>query len=361
MSDHVLIEDLGGEKLFVRLDPGCEACLRQCVKVSEVVTTCGRQERRRRGQLRTPLGTVFLCSDDDDDVSSARRFRSRIEVMGGAIQLLLDAQTAARDAGKRDTKRITHNLRTLCSRIQLEIYSIASQEKIAGQFDGASQKRILQDALLEEPEESASALLRVLKNCQAMAHEFSVFERLEGSHPTDIRPMPHVLHQVVRNVIAFFFQDFQANSISVRQSQSDTRVRLDYETFSVALYYILDNATKYCADGSQLNVRFVTGFGLTLLLEMTSLQVDEAEAEKIFDEHYSGRVARKMGIAGQGIGMYQAKKLLALGDVDVRFRPGAPLQGGLKDAGYAYNTIEIHFPEGLIVDENGAVHRPRRR
>jgi signal transduction histidine kinase len=353
MSDHTLIEDLAGEKLFVKLDPGCEACLKKCVKESEVVTDCGLDGRRRRGRLSTPLGTVFLCTDDQDDISSAKRFRSRQQVIGGAIQLLLDAREAAKDAAKRDTNRITHNLRTLCSSVLLELYSIASQEQIVETSDGMSQKRVLRDALLEDPDESAAALLRVLKNCQAMAHEFSVFERLDSSRLTDVRLMPHVLHRVVKNVIASFFQDFQNSGITVRQWPSETRVKLDYETFSVALYYILENATKYCSHGSQINVRFENREGLALLFEMTSLRVEEDEAERIFEEHYSGKTARAMRMNGLGIGMYLAKRLLALGGIGVRFIPGAPLPSGLKDAGYAHNTIEIRFPQSLLLQDGG--------
>jgi signal transduction histidine kinase len=360
MADHALIEDSAGEKLFVKLDPGCEACLRQCNKASEVVSDCVRPGRRRRGRFDALLGSVFLCTDAEDDIRSAKRFRSRIEVMGGAIQLLLDARDSAQQAARRDAKRITHNLRTLCSRISLEVYSIASQEQIVAETDGVSQMRVLRDALLEEPDETASVLLRVLKNCQAMAHEFSVFERLDSSRLTDIRPMPHVLHRVVRNVVAFFFQDFQSSGITVRQSPSDTRVKLDYETFSVAMYYILDNATKYCAHGSHLNIRFETNNGLRLLLEMTSLQVDPDEADKIFDEHYSGRTARLVHMNGNGIGMYLSKRLLFLSGIGIRFIPGPLVQSSLKNAGYAYNTIEISFPRNLIADDS-ARKRPSRR
>lgn len=359
MTDHALIEDSAGDKLFVKLDPGCEACLRQCDKASEVVSDCARVGRRRRGRFDALLGTVYLCTDAEDDVRSSKHFRSRIEVMGGAIQLLLDTRDSAREAARRDAKRITHNLRTLCSRVSLELYSIASQEQLVAETDSASQMRVLRDSLLEEPDETAAVLLRVLKNCQAMAHEFSVFERLDSSRHTDVRPMPHVLHRVVRNVVAFFFQDFQSSGITVRQSPSDTKVKLDYETFSVAMYYILDNATKYCAHGSRLNIRFEEKDGLRLLLEMTSLQVGLDEAESIFDEHYSGRTARLLQMNGTGIGMYLANRLLSLGKIGIRFIPGPLIESSVKNAGYAYNTIEILFPRDLIVEDSARKHPSR--
>jgi len=206
------------------------------------------------------------------------------------------------------------------------------------------------------PEESASVLLRVLKNAQAMAHEFSVFERLESLRVTDIQPRTHTLHKIVRNGVASFYQDFQAKSITVRQAPSEVRVNLDYEIFSVAMYYVLENAAKYCAHGSLLNIRFENVSGLKLVLEMTSLQVDESEKERIFSEGYSGRVARSLNMNGNGIGMSQAKKLLSIENINIRFIPGSALQTSIKDAGYAYNTIEIEFSDTHVLAD-GSVRR----
>lgn len=263
--------------------------------------------------------------------------------------MLLDTREAAKAEGRKEANRLTHNLRTLCSKTSLELFNIASQEQLVSESDALSQRRVFKDALLKDPDESAAVLLRVLKNTQAMAHEFFVFERLDASRVADIRPLTHTLHKVVRNVVASFYQDFQNKSITVRLSASETCVRFDYETFSVALYYILDNASKYCAHSSLLNIRFENVGGLKLLLEMTSLQVDESEKEEIFTENYSGRVAIHMKKHGKGIGMYLAKRLLSLSNIGIRFIPGPPLQAGFKDAGYAHNIIDIHFPESSVI------------
>lgn len=102
MPDHMLIDDLAGDRLFVKLDPGCETCLRQCTSASEIVTHCGSPTRRRRGKHNAALGVVFLCTDDSDEINSSKRFRTRIEIMGGAIQMLLDAKEKARVEGKSE-------------------------------------------------------------------------------------------------------------------------------------------------------------------------------------------------------------------------------------------------------------------
>lgn len=356
---HILLIDAKGNKLLSQIDPTCEKCLANCHVESELTDACGVSGQRRRGRLRSDsVGTAFLCSPERDDLKSSKRFRAKLSLLHGTLPMAIDIRDAARANGRKEASRIVHNLRTLSGRVSLEIYSLANQESLA--TDAQTQLRMLQQNIAENREETASVLLRLLKNSQAMSNEFAVLERLDPLQANDVRPFWHSIHKVVKNSTSLFFQDLQNKSIRIYQSNCNHEVLVDYETFSAGFYYILENACKYAAHSEPISIAFnlETSGTLTLSLTMNSLEVLPREAEKIFDEGYSGEVAKARALHGKGLGMFLARELFQLNNVGVRFIPGFPLRNGLKEFSYAQNSIELVFPK-VIVKPNGSGRNAR--
>jgi signal transduction histidine kinase len=294
------------------------------------------------------VGTAFLCSPEKDDLYSSKRFRAKLSLLHGTLPMAIDVRDAARAAGRKEASRIVHNLRTLSGRVSLEIYSLANQESLA--TDAQTQLNMLQHNIVGNQEEAASVLLRLLKNSQAMSNEFAVLERLDPQQAKDFKPLWHSIHKVVKNSTSLFFQDLQKKSIRILQSNCSHEVLVDYETFSAGFYYIIENACKYSAHSEPISISFyleVSG-ALTLSIMMNSLEVRSHEAEKIFDEGYSGEVAKARTLNGKGLGMFLARELLQFNNVSVRFFPGSTSRNGLKEIAYAQNTIELVFPKSLV-------------
>lgn len=345
MSEHSLLFDSNGVRLLSRLDPGCEACLLSCNAGSEITSICGKNEIRRRGMIsESSLGAAYLCSSICDDIKSSKKFKGKLLNLHSMLPMAIDVRNNAQEIGKRDANRIIHNLRTLSGRISLEIYSIVSQEALS--VDATSQHSALIQAIEKDPQESSEILLRLLKNSQAMANEFAVLERLDPVRINDIKPQWHKIHKIVKNSVSLFYQDLQKHSLKLNLLNCNHEVLVDYETFSAGLYYILENATKYSAHATEMSVSFgddtITG-SLCLRLTMISLTVEEKETDRIFEEGYSGVVAKKRRLNGEGLGMFLAKQLLLLNDISIKFLAGNPTRNALPEISYAKNTIEITF------------------
>ncbi|AME28771.2 hypothetical protein AXG89_33820 (plasmid) [Burkholderia sp. PAMC 26561] len=262
--------------------------------------------------------------------------------------MAIDVRNAARTEGRREASRIVHNLRTLSGRVSLEIYSLANQDSLTA--DAQSQLNTLKRNIAGNQEETASALLRLLKNSQAMSNEFAVLERLNPQRRIDIKPLWHTIHKVVKNSTSLFFQELQQKSIKISQSNCNYEVLIDYETFSAGFYYILENACKYSAHSSSIAISFVSdGVGsLVLSLSMNSLEVKCDEADKIFSESYSGEAAIARKSNGMGLGMFLARELFQISGIGVQFYPGVPTRNSFKEMAYAQNTLEITFPKAIV-------------
>ncbi|MEM5403792.1 hypothetical protein [Paraburkholderia unamae] len=346
---HVLLVDTAGNKLLSQIDPGCDRCLESCHVESELTLSCGKPGARRRGRLESEkMGVSFLCSPEADDIRSSKRFRAKLSLLHATLPMAIDVRDSARATGRKEANRIVHNLRTLSGRVSLEIYSLANQESLT--TDAQSQLSVLKGNIAENQEETASALLRLLKNSQAMSNEFAVLERLDPQRTNDIKPWWHQIHKVVKNSTSLFFQDLQQKSIRITQSSCNYEVLIDYETFSAGFYYILENACKYSAHSSSISVSFeiASSGALVLSLYMNSLEVKHNEAEKIFDEGYSGEVARARTLNGKGLGMFLARELFQINGLSVRFYPGVATGNGFKEMAYAQNTLEIVFPKAIV-------------
>ncbi|ETJ39846.1 hypothetical protein Q604_UNBC06268G0001, partial [human gut metagenome] len=64
----------------------------------------------------------------------------------------------------------------------------------------------------------------------------------------------HEVHRVLMSIFYVFFPDFTDNDVRVKISETKETALLDYETFNISLYYIIENITKDIRPGSQLDV-----------------------------------------------------------------------------------------------------------
>ena len=120
------------------------------------------------------------------------------------------------------------------------------------------------------------------------------------------------------SIFYVFFPDFTDNDVRVKISETKETALLDYETFNISLYYIIENITKYIRPGSQLDVNISRdSYSLKIEFSMVSLYLHPEEEIKIFMEGYSGIEAKKISKNGSGLGLFTAKKYLAKSNADV--------------------------------------------
>ena len=143
-------------------------------------------------------------------------------------------------------------------------------------------------------------------------------------------------------VLYMFFCDFNENKIYVAVEDFHEKVNIDFESFQVAIYHIIENMSKYIAPKTNAEIKFRIEKGVQyVVFEMTSLYLNHGEEDDIFKEGYSGELAKKISKQGKGIGMYRAKKLIELNGGTIIFEPGEKVEKIIDGISYARNKIEI--------------------
>lgn len=348
--DHVLLLDSTGKTIVSRLDPGCrEGCYELTTVGTEKCKSCANGTSRRRGKLVGSMGTVFYCSDDPDLINSKRLFQRQLAFYSEALLAFKELREETIKKLQVENRRLIHNLTTLNSHILQEVYAITPQEKLVGGPQAQIQE--IRDALIKNPDQAASAALRILKNAVAARTEMQIVRRFQPTESmAPLNQKPHVIHRVVTNALITFFQDSQEQNITWTLSQSTHKVFFDYETTSAAMYRLFENAVKYCKPGTNINIEFKPlRSAFVMSLSMTSLWIGDDEKERIFDEAYSGKVAKGQKLSGDGLGLFFVREMLRLNGASIEFEPNLP--GNPKFEGiYGENQFVIRFPPGSFDD-----------
>lgn len=351
IEDIVHIELSNGNILYSNKPKACDYCMSECHSNSEKVLCKTFNEKRRRGKAESEEGFVYFCSSNKNLLKSSRTFKSEINGLARTTYKLREIRETISDQKKSDVRRLIHNLTSLNAHTIQEMYSIVPQEEMTKGWK--EQLEVIEKFLLKNPKESSMAFLRVVKNIFAMKTEFSVFNILIDGR-RDVKKKPHNIRKVILNVYHTFFQDFNDKGLQLRIDNDNTRLAIDYESFRVALYHILQNATKYCLNDSSININFRDKKdSFNIVIEMTSLLIEPAEMKKIFDENYSGYYAKKSGLEGAGIGMGTAKKLLELNNADLivnRVKHEREIKA--DDLIYTQNEFTIKVNKEYVFDES---------
>ena len=217
------------------------------------------------------------------------------------------------------TEELLHNLTTLNTYSIHDLFSLIPQDALAKNIN--TQKEIVKNILIEKPNVSASTLLQLIKYNLALKVEFSVFEKTLKEYPL-VQKMEDSIRNVILSILQIFITDFNDKNITVSLDSSEKRLQLDYDSFSVSLYYIFDNAVKYCSRNTHFKIilkEFPDCF--SVLFDMLSIRIEDDEIEKLYMKNYRSEIAKKMNAKGSGIGMFRILKTLKLNDAELIIKP----------------------------------------
>ena len=316
----------------------CEVCNDHIVTKDCPITNI----KSRFGKIVTKRGLTFLCTDE---IKTTKLFKDRLSVFDSTLKplekLAIEIKLKVSEEEKKRTKRLLHNLISLNGHNIQELYALVPQEILTANLE--DQINIITDLLSENPKEAALTFLRIAKHNIAMKTEFSVFKKLFENNPA-LEFSNHPLRKVILNILHTFFQDFSDKHVYVRVNDNNTRVNLDYDSVHVAIYHIIDNASKYCIPNREIIIDFIDSDKyLTVLFNMTSIIIEDDEVEKIFEESYSGRNAQKNNKSGDGIGMFRVKRLLDLNKATILVNRDYQRIERYKNVDYGRNIFEIRF------------------
>lgn len=342
--NHTQLKLVDGRVLVAELDPKCRECVEDTQNESEITNNCGLTGRRRRGRAITPLGEVFLCTDEQDLVNSSRKFKTELNGLKRQLSGISKGIALVEERHLSDSRRLSHNITKLNAHIIQEIYALVPQSKMAQCKNNAAQIDLILRKIAESSNEFAKGVLRVLKNAHAIGVEFSVFQQLRDPQGV-LNKKRHEIHKVIVNAANTFFTELQEREVTVHVGACTDTVMIDYQTITVALHHLLENAVKYCCPNSVLQISFTSDAKIvTSRWEMLSLYVPEKERAAIMLEGYSSEGARASGNAGAGLGLFISKTLVDRNDGQLELKFGSPLSS-INSNAYSKNEYILKLPK----------------
>jgi signal transduction histidine kinase len=130
----------------------------------------------------------------------------------------------------------------------------------------------------------------------------------------------------------------------IDMGEADRRkVRIDPQLLNVALSQFFNNAVKYALPESAIVIDAIfESESCIVKIEMDSLLIEPYETDKIFQEKYKGRNARKL--PGSGIGMFMTRRALRIMKADIEVQPQASTERTIEGKKYCKNLFLLKFP-----------------
>ncbi len=289
-------------------------------------------------------GNLFACGEN---YTKTCNFHADFEIIIPAIKTLIETYNSVKDQCISEitqrVDRVVHNLRSLNAHSLGEIYALIPQEELIKTKNHREALDFIKSRILSKNRDIPEVLFRITKNTIATKAEFTIYEKLLKGRMS-INKRSHNVRNVILGILYSFFIDF--NTIKVRVDVADCfeTVNLDYESFQVAIYHIIENACKYIEPNSTAYIYFErSAKEQYIIFKMSSLYIEPIEEKDIFNEGYSGHLAIKTNKAGQGIGMFRAKTLIELNGGTLGIEPGEvnKIIDGIE---YAENKFIITLP-----------------
>lgn len=339
---HFSIVANDGEIISDNLADECKQCFVNCNSKGNTINICPKYGgTRKQGKITNNRGTTFLCCNE---TKTTKLFKDKLEGLSYAYYDLLIPKSKyeieAKQIEQQRVNRLIHNLTSLNAHNIQEIDDFIPQELLTTNY----QKLLvyIQAEIKKDSKNAALMFLRIAKHNIHMKTEFSIYkklDRLDATFEFSLNP----IRKVILNVLHTFFADFTNKNIYVYVSEFNGRVKIDYESIQVALYHLIENASKYTMTDTRIEIDFVDkNQEVDVTFKMKSLHIDNEEIEKIFIEGYSGKVAKECKLSGDGIGMWQINRMMKLNNGAVKFYNGQDIEV-VKDKKFAENIITLTF------------------
>ena len=298
----------------------------------------------RAGVVDNEKYMVYAFTESKDYIKSSSIFKTELNVILNSASILKEIIEESSKKQNKNTSRLIHNLTSINAHNIQEFYSLVPQECVS-QKKMDEQLKYVQSVIKKDPKEAATALLKMAKNNTAMKVEFSVFKKLFDSTP-HLQPRTHNVHKVLMNIFYLFFSDFTDKEVQVNVGDKDTySAYFDYESIQVALYHVIENAAKYTKPSSTMEVKLSNHQGkIKICFEMISIQIQQDEIDTIFNEGFSGDIAKKTGKSGDGIGMSMAKQLIELNQGSLSVEPCLDSVENVMGITYQKNVFSMLLP-----------------
>lgn len=301
-------------------------------------------EIKRVGMGSTNNGVVYACASDS---KTKRNFKIELDALIAGIKYFSDVKRdiinqTVEDENNR-INRLIHNLRSLNGQANLLLNKIVPQDQFLKNINSSNAVSIVEDVVSKNTRGTALTSLRLAKILMHIKSEFFVYE-INLTDTPKLQIEDHNLRNVIMLVLYKFFGELYDKNVFVEVDNYYESSPFDFDTFSVAFYYIVENISKYVCPDTTIKIylnKKVTKHVITI--EMRSLHLEKEEEGLIFHQGYSGKSAKSNKMSGKGIGMYQAKRLLEMNGGTIDFVAGEETYD-IDGLSYSDNIINVEMP-----------------
>jgi len=169
----------------------------------------------------------------------------------------------------------------------------------------------------------------------------------------ELNPMAVVGVQTVRSGIYkkfdkashILFRRARDKGVQVKFAGNSRREKETLPAFELVPFVIIENAIKYSPQNQQIFVKFEENNGRPLYVTVESLGpiVFPSEIDAIFDRGIRGRQVQKLGITGDGLGLYLAKFLCDYHDVALTAKSDQHSTFSMSGVPYSQFTIRLEI------------------
>lgn len=321
----------------------CITCIHKFAEKGYASIECPLDGNKKRLSYRkNSFLELMVCSQFS---KTTKLFKDEVEsIMYGAKTLMETASLVRKsvitEASLR-VNRVIHNLKSINAHAIQELYTLIPQNELLKNVK--ENTKIVENRIKNNSKQAAITFFRMAKFNLSIKAEFSIYEKLLQGN-VRLNTQKHNIRDVVMIVLYMFFCDFNEKDVYVEVEDFYEKVSFDFESFQVAIYHIIENAAKYIAPRTNAKISFRLEKNETLVIfEMKSLYIQPGEEVEIFNEGYSGELAKKIEMAGKGIGMYRAKRLIELNNGTITVEPGE-FPEEINGTDYANNKFIIALP-----------------
>lgn len=280
-------------------------------------------------------GKLYLCSDNS---KTTQLFKQELNAIIPCIQAYVDISKDISKEPYKRVDRIVHNLKSINAHAIQELESFIPQENI-------KDIKSITNKIKNKLDDAALLFFKLKKlNIQTKA-EFTVYEMLDNNIENyALAKRNYNVEKIFMSVLHPFFNDFHDKGVFVNVGTITEKTPLNFESFQVAIYHLIENATKYVKPDSEIKISFhIEGDYQITYIDMKSIYIEHYEKEKIFTDGYSGNIAKELGLNGKGIGMHIAHRFIELNKGKLEIEAGEKIEK-IKGIKYANNRFIISLP-----------------
>ncbi len=283
-------------------------------------------------------------SNNETHIKSSSKFISEVDYFFSLFDSIEKEIKTIEEKHNSSLRMLSHNLTKYVAQSLQQVELLIPQHEIIKK-NWKDKKRHAESIVERHPKETAEAILKLAKHAQGMKTEISIHSKLLSATP-QLKIEKHNIHRVIMNSLYFFFPEFTDKNIEVLHYHSTAETKFDYESFSVALYHIFENATKYCKENSKLIIstqdlekEFLIQFS------MLSLQILHNERGLIFVDGHRGSKATQYSIPGNGVGMFVISEIMKMNKGRIDLKTMKDSFCVVNDIPYENNIIEVFLPK----------------